>query len=41
MSVWESLQGLTFEAKATIAVAVILWVISEIRHWTQHRADQE
>jgi hypothetical protein len=45
VDIWESLQGLTFEAKAAIAiptaVATILWVASEIRHEIRHRADQQ
>ena len=45
MGIWESLQGLPFEAKAAIAiptiVAGVFLAISEFRHETRHRADQE
>jgi hypothetical protein len=41
MGIWESLQGLTFEAKATIAISLIVVVIFEIRREFAYRANRQ
>ncbi len=40
MDIWESLQGLTFEAKATIAIPLIAVVLIESRRELAYRADR-
>ena len=45
MGVWAELQGLSFETKATLVVAIVLavgvLVIQEGRHFVQRRSDQQ
>ena len=40
MSIFESLQGLSLDTKALIAILAMLWIISEVRHAIRHRADK-
>lgn len=39
MSIFENLQHLSLDTKALIAVVLICWLFSEVRHRTRHRAD--
>jgi hypothetical protein len=41
VDIWESLQGLTFEAKATIAIPLIAVVLLEIRREFAYREDRK
>lgn len=41
MSIFENLQGLSLDTKALIVLIVLLWGLSELRHFLRHRADQD
>jgi hypothetical protein len=41
MGIWESLQGLTFEANATIAIPLIVVMLIEVRRELAYRADRQ